>query len=95
MEHGTLLPLGACFLRAINVHASFRVFDFTGHPGLGLKVKSQALERAKKFVSDGLASGHFSAKIDRVFFGLDEYAAAHRYMETNNQIGKIAVILSN
>jgi NADPH2:quinone reductase len=95
MEHGTSLPLGACFLRTINIHASFRVFDFTGHPRLGLKAKTEALNRAKKFIADGLASELFSAKIDRVFFGLDEYPAAHRYLEANNQIGKIAVALSN
>jgi NADPH:quinone reductase-like Zn-dependent oxidoreductase len=95
MEYGTLLPLGACFLRAINVHASFRVFDFTGHSRLGLKAKSDAIDRAKKFISDGLEAEVFSAKIDRVFFGLDEYATAHRYAETNNQVGKIAVDLSN
>jgi NADPH:quinone reductase-like Zn-dependent oxidoreductase len=95
MEHGTLLPLGACFLRAINVHASFRVFAFTGHPGLGLKANPAAIDRAKKFISEGLASELFSAKIDRVFFGLDQYAAAHRYMEAHNRIGKIALALSN
>jgi NADPH2:quinone reductase len=94
MEHGTLLPLGACFLRAINVHGSFRVFDFTGHSRLGLKSKSDAIDRAKKFILDGLGSGLLSAKIDRVFFGLDEYVAAHRYAETNIQVGKIAVALS-
>ena len=95
MEYGTLLPLGACFLRGIKVYGSFRVFDFTGHPRLGLQAKAEAIERAKKFISDGLASKLFSAKIDRVFVGLDEYAAAHRYTETNDQIGKIAVALSN
>jgi NADPH:quinone reductase-like Zn-dependent oxidoreductase len=95
MECGTLLPLGACFLRAIKVYGSFRLFDFTGHPRLGLQAKSEAIERAKKFISDGLATKLFSAKIDRVFVGLDEYAAAHRYTETNDQIGKIAVALSN
>jgi NADPH:quinone reductase-like Zn-dependent oxidoreductase len=95
MEYGTMLPLGACFLRTIKVLGSFRVFDFTGHPKLGLQRKSEAIERAKKFVSDGLSSKLFSAKIDRVFVGLDEYAAAHRHMETNDQIGKIAIALSN
>jgi NADPH:quinone reductase-like Zn-dependent oxidoreductase len=93
MEHGTLLPLGACFLRAINVHGSFRVFDFTGHSRLGLKAKSDAVDRAKKFIFDGLASGLLSARIDRIFFGLDEYAEAHRYAGTNIQIGKIVVAL--
>ena len=95
MECSTLLPLGACFLRAIKVHGSFRIFDFTGHPRLGLQVQFEAVERAKKFVADGLASKLFSAMIDRVFFGLDEYAAAHRYMETNDQVGKIAVALTS
>jgi NADPH:quinone reductase-like Zn-dependent oxidoreductase len=95
MECGTLLPLGACFLRAIQVHNCFRIFDYTGHPRLGLQTKTGVVERAKKFIFDGLASKLFSAKIDRVFFGLDEYAAAHRYLETNDQIGKVAVALSN
>jgi NADPH:quinone reductase-like Zn-dependent oxidoreductase len=94
MERATLVPLGACFLRAIKVHGSFRVFDFTGNPRLGLRARPKAVERAKKFVSDGLASKLYSAKIDRLFFGLDEYAAAHRYMETNNQIGKVVIALS-
>jgi NADPH:quinone reductase len=53
------------------------------------------MERAKKFISDGLSAKLFWAKIDRVFDGLDEYAAAHRYLETNDQIGKITVALSN
>jgi NADPH2:quinone reductase len=82
-------------LGAIKVHSSFRVFDFTGHPKLGLQAKCPAIERAKKFISDGLASGLFPPKIDRVFVGLDQYAAAHRHMETNDQIGKIAVVLRN
>jgi NADPH:quinone reductase-like Zn-dependent oxidoreductase len=83
------------FSEGHQVHGSFRVFDFTGHPRLGLQAKPEAIDRAKKFISDGLASGLFSAKIDRVFVGLDEYATAHRYIGTNDQIGKIAVALSN
>ncbi len=95
MECATVLPLGACFLRSIRVHGSFRVFDFTGNPRLGLQAKSKAVARAKKFILDGLGSKLFSAKIDRVFFGLQEYAAAHRYTETNVQIGKATVFLDN
>jgi hypothetical protein len=45
MEHGALLPLGARFLRAINVHGSFRVFDFTGHPRLGLQYLDRAIKK--------------------------------------------------
>ena len=95
MDDKTSLPLGACFLRGLKVHASFRVYDFTGYPKLGLPARTEAIERAKKFVSDGLASGLFPPMVDRVFLGLDEYVAAHRYMEMNAQIGKIVISLSN
>ena len=93
MESETSLPLGACFLRAIKVHGGFRIFDFTGHRRLGLPTRTEAVERAKKFICDGLGSKLFRAKIDRVFSGLNEYVAAHRYMESNRQIGKIVISL--
>ena len=95
MECATPLPLGACFLRAIKFHGSFSIFDFTGHSRLGLRAKSEAIERATKFITDGLVSNLLPVKIDRIFFGLDEYAAAHRYLETNAQVGKIVVSLSD
>lgn len=50
------------------------------------------LERAKQFVMDGLANGTLTPRIDRVF-DFDEIVAAHRYMESNQQIGKIVVTL--
>jgi NADPH:quinone reductase-like Zn-dependent oxidoreductase len=93
MEHGTPLPLGACALRGLKVYVSFRVFDFTGHPKLGLPARTEVVERAKRFISDGLAAGRFSPKIDRVFDGLDEYAAAHRHMETGARIGTVVISL--
>jgi hypothetical protein len=65
------------------------------NPGLDLQAKPEAIDRAKQSISDGLASGLFSAKIDRVFVGLDEYAPRIATIETNDQIGKIAVALSN
>jgi NADPH:quinone reductase-like Zn-dependent oxidoreductase len=93
MEDTTPLPLGACFLRGLNLHASYKMFDFTGHSRLGIPANRAAIERAKRFVFDGLGSELFKPKIDRVFVGLDEYAAAHDYMGTNAQIGKIIVAL--
>jgi hypothetical protein len=47
---------------------------------------ADAIERARRFLSDGLASNRFLAKIDRIFFGLDEYAASHRYLDRNAQV---------
>ena len=94
MEDMTPLPLGACFLRGLNLHISYKIFDFTGHSRLGIPPNLEAIQRAKRFVFDGLASNRFKPKIDRIFAGLEEYAAAHQYMSTNAQIGKIIVALS-
>ena len=50
----------------------------------------QRLERAKKFVNDGLADGSFKPLIAKTF-PLDKIVEAHRYLESNQQIGKIVV----
>ncbi len=46
--------------------------------------------KAKQYVFDHLQSGAFSPRIDKTF-PLDQIVAAHRYMESNAQIGKIVV----
>jgi NADPH:quinone reductase-like Zn-dependent oxidoreductase len=94
MDDTTPLPLGACFLRGLNLHTSYKIFDFTGHSRLRITPNRGAIERAKRFIFDGLASERFKPKIDRVFVGLEEYAAAHDYMGTNAQVGKIIVALN-
>ena len=49
-----------------------------------------ALEQAKQFVYRGLESGQLSPLIDQVF-NFENIQEAHKYMETNAQIGKIVV----
>jgi len=54
-------------------------------------VRDQAqLARAKRFILDGLASGVLKPIIDRVF-PFDQIVEAHRYLEANQQFGKIVV----
>ena len=48
------------------------------------------LARAKTFILDGLASGALSPIIARTF-ALDEIQEAHRFLEANQQVGKIVV----
>jgi NADPH:quinone reductase-like Zn-dependent oxidoreductase len=48
------------------------------------------LERAKKFVNDGLAAGSFKPLVAKTF-PLEKIVEAHRYLESNQQIGKIVV----
>ena len=46
---------------------------------------------AKQYVYDHLAARHFHPRVDQKTFKLDEMVEAHRYMESNAQIGKIVV----
>jgi NADPH:quinone reductase-like Zn-dependent oxidoreductase len=95
MDAATPFPLGACFLRGLNLHASFKIFDYTGNSRLGMLPNPPAIERAKSFVSTGVASGLLKPNIDRVFCGLGEYVAAHAYMATNTHTGKVVVALDD
>jgi len=68
--------------------------------GKGLSVRGYTLRevfadpklrtKAEKYVFDKLKAGSFKPRIDRVF-PFAEIVAAHRYMESNEQIGKIVV----
>jgi NADPH:quinone reductase-like Zn-dependent oxidoreductase len=48
------------------------------------------LERGKRFVTDGLANGSLKPIIAKTF-PLEEIVEAHRYLESNQQIGKVVV----
>lgn len=48
------------------------------------------LERAKQFISGGLADGRLRPVIAKAF-PLEQIVEAHRYMESNQQFGKIVV----
>jgi NADPH:quinone reductase-like Zn-dependent oxidoreductase len=89
----TPLPLWPIFLRTIRLYAGYKVFDFTGNANMGIPPDVAATQRARRFIYDGLADGTFVPRVDRVFNGLEQYADAHRYMESNAQSGKIVVRL--
>jgi NADPH:quinone reductase-like Zn-dependent oxidoreductase len=77
--------------------AAFPLLDVIGK---GLTIRGYTLfeivsnpekyARGKQFVYDGLASGAFKPIIARTF-ALTDIVAAHRYMESNRQLGKIVV----
>jgi NADPH:quinone reductase-like Zn-dependent oxidoreductase len=48
------------------------------------------LERAKEFINGGLADGSLKPIIARTF-PLEEIVEAHRYLESNQQFGKVVV----
>lgn len=58
------------------------LLEITGDP--------ERLERGKKFVNDGLADGSFKPLVARTF-PLEQIVEAHRYLESNQQVGKVVV----
>ena len=60
----------------------YQLFEITKDPA--------RLEKAKAFIVDGLASGALKPVIARTF-KLDEIVEATRFMESNEQVGKIVV----
>ena len=48
------------------------------------------LEAAKRFILQGLSSGSLRPVVDKIF-AFDDLVEAHRYLESNQQIGKIVV----
>jgi NADPH:quinone reductase-like Zn-dependent oxidoreductase len=61
-----------------------------GYTLFELVVDPVAFPKAKQYVFDHLASGDFKPRIDKTF-RLAKIVDAHRYMESNAQIGKIVV----
>ncbi|WP_433174385.1 zinc-dependent alcohol dehydrogenase family protein [Actinoallomurus sp. CA-150999] len=56
--------------------------------------RPERLRRAAAFVTSGLRSGAFRPVVDRTF-DLERIVEAHRYLESNAQIGKIVVTVAH
>jgi NADPH:quinone reductase len=77
----TPFPLFTALQKGLKIQG-YTLFEITGDP---IKLK-----KAKQYIYDGLDSDKLVPIIDRVF-PLEQIADAHRYMESNQQQGKIIV----
>jgi NADPH:quinone reductase-like Zn-dependent oxidoreductase len=77
----TPLPLFDVLSRWATIRG-YVLMEITGDP--------ERLGRGKKFVNEGLADGSFKPLIARTF-PLEQIVEAHRYLESNQQIGKVVV----
>jgi NADPH:quinone reductase-like Zn-dependent oxidoreductase len=77
----TPLPLFELLKKLMTVRG-YVLFEITGDPA--------RLKRGVHFVVEGLASGKLKPLIAKTF-PLDKIVDAHRYLESNQQIGKIVV----
>ncbi len=79
----TPFPLFAVLGKHLTVKG-YTVFEIISVPAI--------YEKAKKYVFEHIEAGDFKPRIDRTF-KLNEIVEAHRYMESNAQIGKIVVVV--
>ncbi len=77
----TPLPLMDVLGKSLTIRG-YVLFEITGDP--------QRLERARKFIVDGLSAGKLKPVVAKTF-PLDQIVEAHRYLESNQQVGKIVV----
>jgi NADPH:quinone reductase len=77
----TPFPLFAALAKGLTVRG-YTMFEIAGNP--------DRLDRSKRFIYNGIESGALKPIIDRTF-PLESIVEAHRYMESNQQKGKIVV----
>lgn len=77
----SLFPLFQSLKKNLAIHG-YTLIPIVSDPALR--------EEAKRYVYEHLENGSFTPRIDRTF-PLSEIVEAHRYMESNGQIGKIVV----
>lgn len=79
----TPLPLFTLLSKQLTIRG-YILFELSTNPA--------RLAKAKQFVMDGLASGKLKPIIAKTF-PFEQIVEAHRYMESNQQIGKIVITL--
>ena len=77
----TIFPFGLSMSRRFSMRA-YIVFELISDP--------QRLEKARVFVEEGLGKGWLRPVIAKTF-RFEEIVEAHRYLESNEQIGKLIV----
>jgi NADPH:quinone reductase-like Zn-dependent oxidoreductase len=89
------IPLLSMMVKQATVDA-FTLFSYTGNEHFHSAERPHEIERAKRFVLDGLALGHLKPVIARIFDGgLDRYREVTRYVESGIEGGKVILRLSS
>ncbi|MDR3097856.1 MAG: zinc-dependent alcohol dehydrogenase family protein [Paraburkholderia sp.] len=92
-RQGMFFQYGALDTRELSVPVMdllARHLTVRGYELFEITTDAARLERAKRFITEGLASGALKPAIDRTF-PFERIADAHRYMESGDQVGKIVV----
>jgi NADPH:quinone reductase-like Zn-dependent oxidoreductase len=79
----TPYPLFTALSKFLTIRA-YTLFELAAHP--------VEFPKAKKYIYDHIVAGNLKPIIDKTF-AFDQIVEAHRYMESNAQIGKIVVTI--
>lgn len=74
------------------MHVLAKHITIRGYEFIEVTANDQKLSQAIKFIADGIAAGHFNAKIARVF-PFEQIVDATRFLESNAQFGKVVVTI--
>jgi NADPH:quinone reductase-like Zn-dependent oxidoreductase len=88
----TAFPACAAFKKHLQFYRHC-VLDFTGHPELGIEPNAEAVQRALQHINQMTADRLLTPVIDKVF-AFEDFVAAHRYMETCPNRGRVALELA-
>jgi NADPH:quinone reductase-like Zn-dependent oxidoreductase len=61
-----------------------------GHTVWDITKSAERVEKARRFIFEGIASGALKPMVSKTF-SFDEIVTAHRFLESNQQVGKIVV----
>lgn len=87
--HGALSPDSTPFPLKLALKKSL---SFRGYVYTEVTANPDALARAQGFISEGISVGALRPHIDRTFT-LDEVVQAHEYLQSNQQFGKVVMIV--
>ncbi len=74
-------------MHILGKHTTIRGYEF-----IEVTADDEKLARAKKFISEGMESGQFKAKVAKVF-PFEQIVEATQFLESNAQFGKIIVTI--
>ncbi|MFT5781501.1 MAG: NADPH:quinone reductase-like Zn-dependent oxidoreductase [Pseudomonas sp.] len=85
----TAFPACAAFKKHLQFYRHC-LLDFTGHPEMGIEADRETLQQALQQINQLTRDGLLKPSIDRVF-AFDDVVAAHQYMETCPDRGRVVL----
>ena len=71
--------------------AAFKGLSVRGWVATEIWGKPERFSRYRDLILQGLSTGHLKPVISRTFDGLGQIVEAHKFLESNQQVGKVVV----